>query len=234
MARDIEFKFITKDDDSYKALMRPYKWDVVVGNVPYQIVKIPGYVHGLGGSLDYGEGNDFWAYPLGEEPSYENLVAYCGNRGAAWGIEYSPTNYAKTKWDETTIWSGRHLVITRNGKPFYNGFMTFHEALSYVIDGRLDDHPLELNDRDYDKACIGRKVWWRSEPGVITSCYTSNVTIAPDGIDHFTVPKEFESDWPPYYEEGPEVNTSIFDEHIWWFRDNPEESSGGTHIAEKE
>ena len=79
-------------------------------------------------------------------------------RGAAWGIEYTPVNGIKSKWGETEIYSSRKLLLTRNGEPFYNELMTFHQAIAYVQDGLLDEHPLGLNSRDYDKKAIGRKV----------------------------------------------------------------------------
>lgn len=229
-----EFKFISKDDDSYKSHMVPMDWDVVVGKVHYQIVKIKGYVHCIGGHLDYGDGNDYWAYPLGEEPSYENLIEFNGHPGATWGIEYYPTNYIKNKWDETEIRKGRHLLITRNGDPFMTGFITIHEALAYVLDGKLDEHPLDLNTRDYDKKCVGRKVWWRSEPGIITELVNGRacVRIKPDGIEKFTKPAEYKDSFI-FNDEDGYIFTSIFDDHIYWFRDDPEESSGGTHITER-
>jgi len=196
-------------------------WDVEVNGVPYQIVRAKGYAHCIGGHLDWGEGNDFWAYPLNEPMTFENLIEFDGVPGATWGLEYTPTNYIKTKWDETEIRSGRKLLITRNGKPFYDGFMTFHQAIAYVKDGILAEHPLDLNDRDFDKKCIGRKVWWRSEPAVITDYIQGQacVMIAPDGIDQFTRPAEYVGDslFDDYYMTH-ELKVEIFSEHINWFR----------------
>ena len=96
--------------------------------------------------------------------------------------------------------------------------MTFHQAIAYVKDGLLDEHPLSLNERDFDKKCIGRKVWWRSEPAVITRYVKGQacVILKPDGIKNFTVPAEFAKE-PYYYEEDVKVN--IFDKNIWWFRE---------------
>lgn len=194
-------------------------WDVEVKGVPYQIVRAKGYAHCIGGHLDWGEGNDFWAYPLNEPMTFENLIEFDGVPGATWGLEYTPTNYIKTKWDETEIRSGRKLLITRNGKPFYDGLMTFHQAIAYIKDGILDEHPLDLNSRDFDKKCIGRKVWWRSEPAVITDYVKGQacVILAPDGISQFTLPNEFKDDDIFSYDE-PDIKASIFDEHIYWFR----------------
>lgn len=215
-----EIRLITKEDIpdlKYHKL----DWDVVVGrdNTPYQVIHVPGFAHCIGGHLDNGDGNCYWAYPLGEEITYENLLEFDGEPGATWGLEYTPTNYCKTKWGESEIRRGRKMIITRNGEPFYDGLMTFHQAIAYVKDGLLDEHPLHLNERDFDKKCIGRKVWWRSEPAVITRYVKGQacVILKPDGIERFTVPAEFADE--PYYYEEEDVKTSIFDKNIWWFRD---------------
>ena len=195
-------------------------WDVVVKGRPYQVIRVEGFAHCLGGNLDWGDGNNFWAYPLDEEMTFENLLEFDGHPGARFGIEYSPTNYVKAKWGEAEIRTGRKLVITRNDEPFYDGFMSYHQAIAYVKDGILDEHPLNLNERDFDKKCIGRKVWWRSEPAVITSYIHGQacVILKPDGIDSFTVPAEFAKEDPEYYCDG-DVKTTIFDKNIWWFRE---------------
>ena len=68
---------------------------------------------------------------------------------------------------------------------------------------------------------IGRKVWWRSEPAIIKSWIGHGqacVILEPDGIDNFTMPAEFADDEVMTYEDKT-VKTSIFDKHIWWFRD---------------
>ena len=216
-----EIRLITKEDIP-DLKFRKLDWDVVVYGRPFQVINVEGFVHTIGGHLDHGDGNCFWAYPLNEEMTIDNLMEFDGEPGAAWGLEYTPTNYCKTKWGESEIRRGRKLVITRNGEPFYDGFITFHQAIAYVKDGLLDDHPLDLNERDFDKKCIGRKVWWRSEPAVITRYIKGQacVILKPDGIDHFTVPAEFaKEDTGCYLDEDKEVKTNIFDKHIWWFRE---------------
>ena len=196
-------------------------WDVEVKGIPYQIIRVEGFIHTIGGHLDWGDGNNFWAYPLNEEMMFENLIEFNGQPGPTWGIEYSPTNYIKSKWGETEILLGRKLIITRNGKPFDDGFMTFHQAIAYIKDGLLNEHPLNLNERDFDKKCIGRKVWWRSQPAIIKDYINGQaaVILTPEGIDAFPIPKEFENDSCLFHEEKSEIKTSIFDKHIWWFRD---------------
>lgn len=215
-----EIRLITKEDFpdlKYGKL----DWDVEVKGIPYQVIKVEGFAHCLGGHLDWGDGNNFWAYPLNTEMSYETLVEFNGEPGPTWGIEYSSTNYVKSKWGETEVRRGRKLVITRNGKPFYDGLMTFHQAIAYVKDGLLEEHPLGLDERNFDQKCIGRKVWWRSQPAVITDYINGQacVILKPDGIDKFEIPKEFENSDLPYDEEQEEIKTTIFDDHIWWFRE---------------
>lgn len=215
----INIRLITKEDIPTLEY-RKMNWDVWVNNTPYQVIDVKGFVHTIGGHLDNGRGNSFWAYPLNEELSYSNLIEFNGHPGARWGVEFYPTNYVKSKWDETEIRQGRHLVITRNQKPFYDGFMTIHEALALVLDGKLSDHPLNLNDRDFDKKCIGRKVWYRSQPAIIERYIEGQacLILQPDGIDKFAVPKEFEDSDIPYCEDDT-IKVDIFDKHIWWFRD---------------
>lgn len=210
---------LIKEEDIPGLKFTKLDWDVVVGDTPYQVIRVPGFAHCIGGHLDWGNGNENWAYPLGEEITHENLLEFDGEPGATWGLEYTPTNYCKTKWGESEIRRGRKLTITRNGEPFYDGFITFHQAIAYVKDGLLDEHPLGLNERDFDKKCIGRKVWWRSEPAIITRYVKGQacVILKPDGIDHFTVPAEFADE---YYEEDEDVKINIFDRHIWWFRED--------------
>jgi hypothetical protein len=217
---EISFKYI-KEEDIPALDYKEMPWDVVVNTTPYQVIKAAGFVHTIGGKLDWGDGNDFWAYPADEQMSFNNLIPFNGIPGARWGIEFYPTHYYKSHWDDTEIRAGRHLVITRNGLPFYDGFMTLHEALAYVLDGKLDEHPAELNNRDFDEHLIGRKVWWRSEPGIITYYCKGQaaVILKPDGIERFTPPKEYEGDgFGGYDDDEGEIKASIFDNHIWWFR----------------
>ena len=206
-----------KDFDNLK--YHKLDWDVEVNHRPYQVISVESHAHCIGGKLDWGKGNCFWAYPLDEEMSYHNLIEFDGHPGATWGFTYEPTNYIKTKWDETSIERGRKLVITRNGSVFYDGFMTIHDCMAYVLDNKLDEHPLNLNMRDFDKKCIGRKIWYRSQPAVITSYIKGQacIMIAPDGIDHFKKPAEYENDDFLYYDEE-ELKVEIFSKWIYWFR----------------
>ena len=216
----IEINLI-KESDIATLKYKKMAWDVCINHMPYQVIRVPGFAHCIGGKLDWGEGNCFWAYPLNEELSYSNLIEFNGHPGARWGLEYYPTNYIKTKWGETEIRTGRHLAITRNEEIFYDGFMTFHQAISYIKDGVLDEHPLFLNERNYDTKCIGMKIWYRSEPAVITRFIKGQacVIIEPDGIERFSIPPEFANENVYDIENYDHIKADIFSKHIWWFRE---------------
>lgn len=137
-------------------------------------------------------------------------------------FDMNPKNYTKTKWDETEARSGGGVAITRNGEIFCHvtGGINYGVDQARVMIARFNEHPLKLNSINFDKKAIGRKVWWRSEPAIVTSYIHGQacVILEPDGIAQFTVPPEFAKEDPDYYEDG-DVKAEILSPHIWWFRD---------------
>lgn len=212
-----DLRLITKD--TVLPPLYHMDWDVVINGIPHYVVRIEGYVHSIGGR--YGE-NDLWAYPRDKAPTYDTLVEFSCDEPVAWGIRFEPNNYTKTKWDETEARSGGGVAITRNGEIFCHipGGMNYGIDKARVMITQFNEHPLELNSINFDKKMIGRKVWWRSEPAVITSYISKQacVILEPDGIERFTVPAEFQKEDPDYYEDG-DVKADILDRNIWWFRD---------------
>lgn len=212
-----DIRLITKD--TVLPHLQHMDWDVVINGIPHYVVRIEGYVHTIGGR--YGE-NDLWAYPRDKAPTYDTLVEFGCENPVAWGIRYEPQNYTKTKWDETEARSGSGVAITRNGEIFCH----VTGGLNYGIDKaramivEFGEHPLDLSTINFDQKAIGRKVWWRSEPAIITEYVDKQacVILEPDGIERFTVPAEFAKEEPDYYEDGY-VKADILDRNIWWFRD---------------
>lgn len=211
-----DFKLIDKNTDIKSLNMNKYDWDVVINGRQYYVMRIEGYVHTIGGK--YGE-NDLWAYPRNEEPSYENLIEFGCENPVCWGIRYEPYNYTKCKWGECEAKSANGIVITRNGEDFCDEVFGGLDKAKVMI-SEFNEHPLGFNEIDFDNKAIGRKVWWRSEPAVITNYINGQacVILKPDGIKGFTVPAEFRDEDPEYYCEG-DVKTSVLDKHIWWFRE---------------
>lgn len=215
---DIPIKLITKDTDISSLKMSSFGWDVVVNGTPYQVVRIDGYVHTLGGVRGV---NDLWMYPRFEEPTYDNLVEFsCKGSGVCWGIKYEPHNYIRSKWDEPECFTSGSISITRNGEVFYDDCHSIDHA-RHLIDFEIPDHPVNFNLYGFEENLVGRKVWWRSEPGIVTRYIKGQacIIIEPDGIDNFTTPAEFyEEEGDNYYYDG-DVKINVFSDHIWWFRD---------------
>lgn len=212
-----DIRLIEKNTDISSLKMTKYDWDVVLNNQEYQVVRIEGYIHTIGG--EHGE-NDLWMYPRNGRPAYETLIEYqCENCGVCWGIRYAPYNYTRSKWDECECFTTDGAMITRNGEDFYFCSGGIDEAKWLMK--HLGEHPLNLNEYGFTEKMIGRKVWWRSEPAIIRRWIGHGqacVMLEPDGIEKFTTPAEFANEGDDYYEDG-DVKTDIFDKHIWWFRD---------------
>lgn len=211
-------KLVEKSTDISSLKMYKFDWDVEVNGKPYQVVAIEGYVHTIGGPKGL---NDLWMYPRDSEPTYDNLVEFSAKgSGVSWGIRYDPSNYIRYKWGESECFSSGGAMITRNGKDFYFCSRGIKEA-ELIIES-IEEHPISPQFFEFDEKVLGRKVYWRSEPGIVTYYCQGQacVIIAPDTelIDKFTVPAEFADEDPNYYEEGY-VKAEIFSEHIWWFRD---------------
>lgn len=212
----LDIRLIDEDTDISKLDIHKVDWDVIVYGKPYQVAFIKGYVHSIGGRWG---NNNLWMWPRDDEPTHDNLVEYSGDRGACQGIKYEPHNYLTHKWGESECFTAGGAMITRNGEDFYfcRGGIDEAKQLMRV----LADHPADLNFYQFAEKMIGRKVWWRSEPAIITSWIGNGqacVILEPDGIEKFTVPPEFADEDPDYYCEG-DVKTDIFDKHIWWWRE---------------
>lgn len=210
-----QIKLIDEKTDLSQLIIHPYDWDLVVKGVTYQVVRIEGYVHTIGGR--WGD-NDLWCYPLGEEMSVENLAEMCANDPVCWGVRVEPYLYHRHKWDDHSIERSAGVTITRNGVPFDTDY-SYEGAMVKI--GKFREHPLDLDCRRYAEKCVGRKVWYRSEPAVVTHFIEGQacVMLAPDGLERFSVPPEFANEDIMCYEDETEVKVHITDAHIWWFRE---------------
>ena len=227
-----EIKLITRENIGQALEIieknKPLPWDVVIDKRPYYVVQVDGFIHTIGGV--FGE-NDLWAYPRNEKPSLHNLIQYNSKHPVTWGLKYKEKNVSRCKWDETCSFTRGCTVIYRNMEKFMTipGDMDYSIPKAISIIKELPDHPLELQEIDFDKKCIGRKVWWRSQPAIITA-YVKNqgsVILEPDGINEFDIPAEFKAeigDEDLIYEEETEfIKTSILDKNIYWIRWEDEE-----------
>lgn len=154
-------RIIMRNTDLSKLRIKKLNWDVVVKGREYEVVSIPGYDHSFG--------NDYWMYPRGEEPCYDNLVQYnLKEGGVCWGYEYAPHLYfvRSRKSGLMNCRKTSEYKIIRNDKEFCRIRGSIHKVL-YTIE-QFKEHPLYLESYNYRKNAIGRKVIYKGELYEIT------------------------------------------------------------------
>lgn len=216
-----DIKLLDNDVDFSK--IKPFDWDLVLNGRPYYVCRIDGYSHSISWCSGLESRGTLWCYPRDEKPSIDNLVEYTLKEPVSWGVEYAEKHKTKCKWDEVSTISGGGTTITRNGKPFYrvggNREYSVMRALNLI--NNIQDHPLEFNTINFDTKMIGRKIWWRSQPGIISHYVHGQccVIVEPDGFDMWKIPPEFEKEDCLWYDERDIKLDCLEDGHVWWFRD---------------
>ena len=214
------------DEKTDLSNIKPFDWDLVIGSQPYYVCKIPDRCH----SIKWHNGQEtrqcLWCYPRDEKPTIDNLIEYDLPSPVAWGIEYKEDHSITFKWDESETRNSCRTMITRNGEPFYTvgGGMAYSIPKAMTLINDIEEHPLEFDTIDYDKKMIGRKIWYRSQPGKITRFVKGQccVIIEPDGIENWKMPAEFEKDdcESAWYLLDRELKIDcLMDHNIWWFRE---------------
>ena len=206
------------EDTNIEALNMEFKnWDADIGGVPYQVVRIRGFVHTLGGR--YGA-CDLWAYPRTEKPSFKNLIQFNAYNPVSWGISYKPKNYMCY---EKETRNSNVVTVTRNGQKFctctQRGINTGIDQARLLIT-QFTKHPLGLNSIDYDKKAVGRHIYYRGVPAIITRYLKEQAYImikaenalvsGPLPIYTFEVGISLNKD--------SELKVDILDPDIAWFR----------------
>lgn len=156
------------DKDLDLTTLERVDWDVVCHGIEYQVYRVPGYVHSIGGR--WGE-NDYWAAPRNESPTRKNLVEYCGC-GPTYGIKLAEMNDFRSAWGEREIVSSCSCIITRNGKPFYGigcNDLAYGYAEAYrLIRSNIQEGPVNFNKYHYWETEIeGRQITYDGEPGTL-------------------------------------------------------------------
>ena len=211
MSHDI--KWIDQSID-YKKLV-PLKWDATVNGKPYNVYHLEGYYHTIGSRYD-----DYWCCPADEKPCYANMRGYICDSCVEWGVQVTDRHY--NNWKHDCVEDYINTIITRNGETFYEfktHDMNYSFAKAQTLLMQIKEHPLWFSERDFDKKLIGRKIWWREQPAIITSYVKGQccIMVKPDGIKSFTKPAYYdEYEWDPYEEEVKLDCLEATD--IWWFR----------------
>lgn len=157
-----------------------------------------------------------------------SAVAFSGHRVRT-EIEIVEFNYMKSSGltgDE--IKKGCHLRVKLDGDLTYTKF--FREARSAAIwwaanDHQIFEHPVWLARRGERDKLIGRAVYFRDQPGVVTHYFPDRgtVAIAYDGEgEGFKTPGHRSLSDVEEIDES--VTEDILDPSIWWFRDREGDS----------
>ena len=216
----ITIKLLDKYTDLSKVELRKFNWDVQIRDEPYQVWRVEGYYHTIGGRWG---NNCYWGCPRGEEPTVDNLVEFNGE-ACLWGVEYREHHYYRCKWGETSIEKGRGAMVTRNGEDFYRvaGEMVYSlpKAMSIITDLNEDRPPINFNAYDFKDELLGRKVWYKEEPAIITRYIGQGqccVILEPDGFEKFKTPIGWSNyEWSDYAESCK--TDIIHNDDIGWFR----------------
>lgn len=219
----MEFTDIKLLDDKVDfSKIKPFDWDLEINGIPYYVCRIEGYCHTISWQGGNETRQELWCYPRHEKPSLENLVEYDLKSPVAWGVQYDEIRKIRHKWGEAETTSGSRTIITRNGRPFYtvSGGINYSIPKALTLISEINEHPLEFNSIGYYDKMIGRKVWWNGQPGVITSYIQGQccVMIAPDGMERFENPPEFQGEEGKYYYEKEVKIDCLETKRTWWFR----------------
>ena len=216
---------IEKDTDMSTLDIDKIDWDMKLYGRPYQVIRIAGYTHLIGGH--WGE-NQYWCYPLLEEPTFDNLIPYDG-KAPCWGITVEEKNIHKYGG-----FSGEQVrnnivgCIIRNGEPFYetsaNDFPYLLAKLQVTL-SEIQEHYVCFHERDWEKSIIGSRIYFKGEPAKIESYISKQccVIVKPDGIPFFKRPSYLitQSCDNYYYEEEYKygAKTEILGSSITWGRE---------------
>jgi hypothetical protein len=212
----LEIKLI--DENTDLSGLKSLNWDVNIKGNPYNVYKIDGYVHTIGGRFAE---NDYWCCPVDETPTYKNLIEFNGEP-VRWGIESYSNNYTSSKWGETEVRHNYQIVITRNGKPFVSfgaRDLSYGLATAQYKLANYQEHPINFTDRNFKEKLEGRKIWYKNQKAIVEKWVEGQACIIIKFENGKYEPLEYEKEDNIVYLEEDYVKEDILSKHIWWFRD---------------
>jgi len=197
-----------------------YGWDLVIGNVDYDVYSISDYYHSIGGKMGL---NSLYCCPSDQPLTIDNMTAFCGVGAPRWQIRWKGINFHKNKWNEHSIEHNGTWQIYRNELLFFEGGardMEYGLAKAQIELMWLLEGPIAFHFRNWRDEVNNRKIYYHNQPAIVTSIIESGqlcVIVAPDGMDKFESPP-MHKDW--WGQEGEvEHKTAMNDPAIYWHRD---------------
>lgn len=127
-------------------------------------------------------------------------------------------------FDFSPFKNNQSICITRNGIPFYtlspsvdhntDMYQSVLRALQLIE--MIKRHPLNFNHINYNINMIGRRVWYHSQPAIITKWIKKRgiAVLEPDeGMGYHNLTN------PITNEELPSINVEFHDPYVYWHRD---------------
>lgn len=213
----VEFKRIKEDTDFTQLKMSKYKWDVFCNGQSFDLYRIEDYYHSSGGR--WGD-NCYWICPMGEKPTYENLIQFSGE-ACCWSFTVTSKNYIKSKWGDTEMRHNYSISILRNNQEFYTfgaNNMDWGISKARQLLFEVSEHAISFNERGFENDIVGRKIYWREQPAVIRSySMCGNLCIEPAGDSTFSAPSYADDEFG-WNEGETDIAEDLFTPSINWFR----------------
>lgn len=229
-----EIKLIDKDTDLSKVL-HPVPWDAYINGFPYQVYLV--YEDTKDGTIYYNHSiserfgeNYYWAIPRGESLHWSKFIGFDGEP-CCWGFNVRSVNTVRSKYGKCRSEHKYVIDIIRNDEVFDTiiaNDLFYGVSKANILITEYQEHPLYLNEFEYDKKMIGREVQYHGIPCKITHYFKGQaaVLLTPtneEDIEKFYSPgyntdDEYSED---YYEEAKMsggLKVDIDSKNIWWWK----------------
>jgi hypothetical protein len=168
--------------------------------------------------------NNFYA----RDPYDGEICDFNGHR-VLYDIKVESKNYIKHSYGTSEIRKSVYTSIIADGEQIYE--FNHRDPLEALLRARelllqLMEHPSEVVTKDGRARLVGRKIYYREIPAVITRVILDQGEIIVEPKQGFTFPPpvyayeyEDEHDFDEDDEEDLSVKVDILTPNIWWFRE---------------
>lgn len=229
-----EIKLIDKDTDLSKAL-HPVPWDAYINGFPYQVYLV--YEDTKDGTIYYNHSiserfgeNHYWAIPRGESLHWSKFIGFDGEP-CCWGFNVRSVNAVRSKYGKCRSEHKYVIDIIRNDEVFDTiiaNDLFYGVSKANILITEYQEHPLGLNEFEYDKKMIGREVQYRGIPCKITNYFKGQAAVFLTPTNEEDIEKFYSPDYntddeyiEDYYEEAKMsggLKVEIDSKNIWWWK----------------
>lgn len=169
------------------------------------------------------DNNIYARFPDGRMEGFDGHRVLCT-------VLFQDYNYLKTSGlSGNEVRKGGTCTITMNGfqcATFFYRDLTWALLEAHRQIAKIQDFDVHLWQEEDRAALVGRKVYYRNHPAIITAFYEEDmdVILMADGGTFPLAAYQQERDAGEMWddEETAHVKDSIFSPHIWWYRRDPQ------------